>query len=159
MEVAIIESPLGKLVLKALDNKLVELTYCKSITKLQRPSSLFLKQVIQEPQAYFQGKLTTFKLPIHLSGTSFQLKVWQALANIPYGKTLSYSELAKQLKTGPRAIGNACRTNPIPIIIPCHRILAKNGLGGYSGQTIGKFIKVKQWLLAHEQTYSPARHR
>ena len=148
---AIIDSPLGKLKLIANDTHLLQLTYVPPTTKLKPASSSLLKKVQSQLQAYFTGKLSNFDLPIDLQGTPFQKKVWQALAKIPYGKTLSYSELAKILKTGPRAIGNACRTNPIPVIIPCHRILAKNGLGGYSGKTTGNFLKIKEWLLKHEQ--------
>ena len=73
------------------------------------------------------------------------------MQKIPYGKTKSYGELAQELKTSARAIGNACRHNPLPIIIPCHRIVAKNNLGGYNGATEGKMLNIKEWLLQHEK--------
>ncbi|WP_235602990.1 methylated-DNA--[protein]-cysteine S-methyltransferase [Piscirickettsia litoralis] len=72
------------------------------------------------------------------------------MQEIPRGQTLTYGELAKKLQTGPRAIGAACRTNPIPVIIPCHRIVSKQGMGGFHGKTSGKFLTIKEWLLQHE---------
>ena len=83
-------------------------------------------------------------------GTPFQEKIWQAIANIPLGKTVTYGDLAKRYHTSARAIGMACRANPLPIVIPCHRVVGKGHLGGFAGDTAGKLIKIKQWLLAHE---------
>ncbi len=87
----------------------------------------------------------------NLKGTAFQKRVWQALCNIPPGTTKTYGELAKELHTSPRAIGNACRKNPLPIIIPCHRVVAKNSLGGYAGARTGELIEFKKWLLENEK--------
>lgn len=106
----------------------------------------FFKQIT----SYFK-KPCNFDVPLHSGmGTAFQLRVWQALLNIPLGQTRTYGELAKTLKTSARAIGMACRSNPLPLIVPCHRIVAANGLGGFSGKVDGKPLIVKQWLLAHE---------
>lgn len=88
----------------------------------------------------------------NLKGTEFQKRVWRALCAIPPGTTKTYGELAKQLNTSPRAIGNACRKNPLPIIIPCHRVVAKNSLGGYAGARIGNLLEIKKWLLRYEKT-------
>jgi methylated-DNA-[protein]-cysteine S-methyltransferase len=85
-------------------------------------------------------------------GTVFQQRVWQAIASIPLGQTRSYGQLAEQLNSGPRAVANACGANRIPLIIPCHRVLAKNGLGGFmQGKKNG--LNIKRWLLAHEGAY------
>ncbi|MGK0673659.1 MAG: methylated-DNA--[protein]-cysteine S-methyltransferase [Halothiobacillaceae bacterium] len=83
------------------------------------------------------------------AGTPFQQRVWRALAEIPLGQTRTYGELATRLGTSPRAVGGALRANPIPIIIPCHRILAAQGLGGYAGAS-EEGRRRKAWLLAHE---------
>lgn len=91
-----------------------------------------------------------FDVPLDLSGTDYQLKVWQALQNIGPGDTLTYGQLSQSLKSSPRAIGNACRHNPVPIIIPCHRVVAKTGIGGFAGQTQGPKLNVKRLLLQHE---------
>ena len=97
--------------------------------------------------AYFDRELTTFLLSLAPRGTAFQQRVWRALLAIPYGETRSYAELAASLRSAPRAVGQANAANPIPIIIPCHRVVASNGLGGYSG---GDGLSTKRALLELE---------
>ncbi|MBT8127262.1 MAG: methylated-DNA--[protein]-cysteine S-methyltransferase, partial [Gammaproteobacteria bacterium] len=92
----------------------------------------------------------SFDLPCALQGTPFQQKVWNELKKIPCGTVITYGELANKLGTSARAIGNACRKNPIPLVIPCHRVVAANGIGGYSGDTNGAWLRIKSWLLRHE---------
>ena len=77
--------------------------------------------------------------------------MWQALSNIPSGQTRYYSELAAQLQSSPRAVGGACGANPIALVVPCHRVLAKSGLGGFMHQRSGQALDIKRWLLTHEQ--------
>lgn len=104
-----------------------------------------------ELQAYFEGKLRTFKTPYHLFGTSFQQQVWETLGQIPYGETQSYAEQAALLgkPTAYRAVANANGANQLAIIVPCHRIIASDGtLGGYGGG-----LNLKQGLLDHEKRY------
>jgi methylated-DNA-[protein]-cysteine S-methyltransferase len=84
------------------------------------------------------------------AGTPFQCRVWQALRDIPPGTTRTYGELARDLGTSPRAIGGACRANPCLIAVPCHRVVARDGLGGFAGERGGKRLAVKRWLLRHE---------
>lgn len=84
-------------------------------------------------------------------GTEFQQKAWHTLCLIPAGQTKTYGQLAGELNTSPRALANACRKNPFPLIIPCHRVLAKTGLGGYAGATSGKLTDIKAALLQHEK--------
>lgn len=86
----------------------------------------------------------------NLKGTDFQKRVWAELLKIPPGKTLTYSDVAKKLNSHPRAIGQACKANPLPITIPCHRVVGKNNLGGYFGDTEGKFLNRKRKLLEKE---------
>ncbi len=83
-------------------------------------------------------------------GTVFQRRVWQVLLNIPPGQTRTYGELARELGSSPRAVGGACRRNPIPLLIPCHRVVAANGDGGFAGHTSGRWMDIKRWLLEHE---------
>lgn len=83
-------------------------------------------------------------------GTAHQNKVWAELLTIPQGSTLTYSAIAKKVGSSPRAVGNACRDNPYTLIIPCHRVVSVNGLGGYSGQRHGEYMKIKEKLLAYE---------
>jgi methylated-DNA-[protein]-cysteine S-methyltransferase len=105
--------------------------------------------VRQQLTDYFAGRLTEFDLPLAPRGTDFQQKIWQALQTIPYGKTISYGELAQQIDqpSASRAVGLANGRNPISIIVPCHRVIGASGkLTGYGGG-----IERKQWLLNHEQ--------
>lgn len=98
-------------------------------------------------EAYFDGKLTEFDLPLHVEGSEFQQRVCDAISAIPFGDTLTYGQIAKDLGAPAQAIGNACGGNPIPIIIPCHRVLGSQGLGGFSGRG---GVETKVWLLKHE---------
>jgi methylated-DNA-[protein]-cysteine S-methyltransferase len=113
---------------------------------VQHPS---FKQMTQEILAYLQRPHQAFSLPAQLAGSAFQNKVWLAIYAIPLGQTRTYSELAAQLQSGPRAVANACGANRLPLLIPCHRVVAKNGLGGFMrGDKNG--LSIKRWLLAHE---------
>jgi len=92
-----------------------------------------LNEARNQLNAYFDGKLTTFDLPVAPDGPPRRCEIWQAMAKIPYGTTLSYGELAAEMKSSARAIGGACGANPIPIVLPCHRVLTANGkMGGFS---------------------------
>lgn len=107
------------------------------------------KQMTQEILAYLKQPHQAFSLPAQLAGSAFQQKVWLAILAIPLGQTRTYSELAAQLQSGPRAVANACGANRLPLLIPCHRVVAKNGLGGFMrGDKNG--LSIKRWLLAHE---------
>lgn len=107
--------------------------------------SLAAKQVMQ----YLQQATTEFSMPVQQVGTAFQHKVWRAIAAIPRGQTRTYSQLAQQIGSGPRAVANACGANRLPLVIPCHRVVAKNGLGGFMQGTHNGWL-IKQWLLQHE---------
>lgn len=106
--------------------------------------------VSEQFDAYFREGSARFDLSMKLRGTSFQRRVWAVLRTIPPGRTLTYGELASKLDTGARAIGGACRANPCPIVVPCHRVVAANGLGGFAGDITGRKLEVKRWLLRHE---------
>lgn len=106
-----------------------------------------LKNEIKQIQDYFEGKRRSFNMSVFLKGTAFQTKIWLEISKLKFGKTISYTELAKRVKSkgAIRAAGSACGKNPVPIIIPCHRILAKNGLGGFGGG-----LPLKKKMLALE---------
>jgi methylated-DNA-[protein]-cysteine S-methyltransferase len=102
---------------------------------------------------YFRGSRREFSVPLRRPSTAtpFQERLWDALLRIPYGQTRTYGELAVELATSPRAVGGACARNRLPLLIPCHRVVAKGGLGGFSGDwETGMALDVKQVLLAHE---------
>lgn len=106
-----------------------------------------LRRARAQVEAYFAGERESFDLPLAPQGTEFQRRVWRELTAIPKGRVLTYGELASRLSSSPRAIGGACGANPIPVIIPCHRVLARGGLGGYSG---AGGVATKTWLLTFE---------
>lgn len=120
--------------------------------ELRAPKSEQARKACQQIHNYCTKQLhgLAFDIELRAQGTSFQKKVWQALCLIPAGQVLSYGELARQLNTSARAVGGACRSNPVPLIIPCHRIVAKDGVGGFAGSTDGAALKIKRWLLEHE---------
>jgi methylated-DNA-[protein]-cysteine S-methyltransferase len=111
------------------------------------PSPVWAEQLRDELADYFAGRRHRFTLALAPAGTPFQRRVWQALQTIPYGVTVTYGELAEQLgqPTASRAVGGANGRNPIAVVIPCHRVVAGNGLGGYTGG-----LDLKRWLLSHE---------
>lgn len=117
----------------------------------------FAKKIKDELDCYFRNSSFQFSLACDiLQGTPFQQRVWQALKDIPSGHVKTYGELAKELNSSARAVGNACRHNSFPVIIPCHRIVSASGIGGYAGDTLDlqkgqiNYLQIKQWLLAHE---------
>jgi methylated-DNA-[protein]-cysteine S-methyltransferase len=101
--------------------------------------------------AYLDNPHFIFDLPLKLSGTKHQVDVWRGMCGIPAGKTLTYGQLAETIGSSPRAVGTACGQNPIPVIVPCHRIVAAHGgLGGFMGGKLENPLAIKQWLLRHE---------
>ena len=96
-------------------------------TKALAPINPVAREACRQLQAYIADPTFVFTLPLHLDGTPYRMKVWQAMSRIPCGKTMSYGDLAEQLHSSPRAVGQACGANPIPVIIPCHRVVNKNG--------------------------------
>ncbi len=116
----------------------------------QAPDDELAAAACRQLQAYFDDPRQCFTLPLVLAGTPFQRRVWQAMRAIPAMETRSYGQLARELGNAPRAVGGACRVNPLPIIVPCHRVLAATGLGGYGGATSGVRMALKRWLLEHE---------
>lgn len=97
-------------------------------------TSPLLKEAKQQLDAYFDGDLTQFDLPLNPMGSKHQEKVWGAMLDIPYGETLTYGTLAKKISSAAQPVGTACGRNPIPILVPCHRVIGSNGnFGGYSG--------------------------
>lgn len=146
----VMESPVGRLAIRTDEGKVTHVDYGVRAAVTSPLTDPLHKKIKQQLHAYFTKPATPFTLPLELQGTPFQQKVWRALQAIPVSKTLSYGELAARLHTSARAIGNACRANPIPLIVPCHRVVAKTHIGGFSGATQGSQIDRKRWLLRHE---------
>lgn len=147
---AIVATPLGKLGFSVFGNALTGLEFLAPEAPERLPSDPAAQAAVTQLQAYFADPGVVFTLPLFSQGTPFQERVWQALRTIPSGSTVTYGGLARELKTSPRAIGNACRANPLPIFVPCHRVVSSQGLGGYSGAVEGSWVDIKVWLLQHE---------
>jgi methylated-DNA-[protein]-cysteine S-methyltransferase len=127
----VLSSPLGDLTLFEEDEALVAIDWGRAAGASE---TRLLREAARQIAAYFDGALRQFRLTLAPRGTPFQQKVWAEMQKIPYGQTETYGEIARRLGTSPRAVGSACGRNPLPIVIPCHRVLAAHGaLGGYSG--------------------------
>jgi methylated-DNA-[protein]-cysteine S-methyltransferase len=115
------------------------------------PSDALAERVSRQIERYLADGGFRFNLPLAPAGTAFRRRVWDALSEIPAGESRTYGELARRLRTAPRAVGGACGANPIALVIPCHRVVGTHGsLGGFMGVTDGNPIAIKRWLLAHE---------
>ena len=148
---AILSAPFGALGIRCGEDALIGIEFLLPNTLLQIPSSPFAQTVCKQLSVYFDDPDFHFNLPLKLAGTAHQSKVWQAMCAIPRGQTRQYGELAQELGSSPRAVGQACGANPIPIVIPCHRIVSKAGMGGFAHHREGYALDIKRWLLKHEQ--------
>lgn len=146
---AIIPAPFGAVGIKTEDGFLTDVTLLTEAHSDQAPSNAFAASVASEIRQYLQDSKTTLGTNYAVKGTPFQKRVWRAIADIPRGEVLTYGELAAKVNSGPRAVANVCGANQVPLFIPCHRVVAKNGLGGFmQGKANG--LAIKQWLLDHE---------
>lgn len=142
------ESPLGTIELKASSQGIVHVIFCGDQRHKVNANDI-TKKGKQQLKEYFAGERKEFDLPLDPKGTDFQKKVWRSLVDIPFGKTLSYGDIAQKLNNvnAVRAVGGANGRNPISIIVPCHRVIGSNGaLTGYAGG-----VERKLWLLKHEE--------
>ena len=144
-------SPLGVLGIRCTDDALTGIDFLAASEKPQQATSAFAKTVCEQLLRYLENPSVQFTVPLSPDGPQHQQKVWQAMLNIPCGETRSYGELAVALKSGAQAVGQACGSNPIPIVIPCHRVVGKAGLGGFMRHASGTPLDIKRWLLIHEQ--------
>jgi len=147
---AIINSPIGKLGIKTDNGYLQFVDYLSDEIAVQQADGELSAQVVQQLQAYFENPAFEFDIACDMTGTDFQQRVWKQLKSISSGHSMTYAEVADSLHSGARAVGGACRKNPIPIIVPCHRVVAKSGIGGYDGDWGEGKVNIKQWLLRHE---------
>ena len=114
------------------------------------PVNDLARRAERQLEGYRSDPNARFDLPVAIEGTDLQKAVWQAMCAIPRGKTRTYGDLARELGTDPREIGQACGDNRLPLVIPCHRIVAANGIGGFAHATSGYLLETKRWLLMHE---------
>ncbi len=151
----VIDSPVGRLGIRLCGARVLGIEFLGAQCALRPPAGAASRRVVAALEAYFAGKARVPKVDVAPGGTDFQQRVWRTLGAIPAGQVITYGELAKRLGSSARAVGNACRHNPVPILVPCHRVIAASGLGGFAGDTSGRLVDIKRRLLAHEGVEIP----
>jgi methylated-DNA-[protein]-cysteine S-methyltransferase len=149
MSICYVETPVGRLALEADHDAVTGVRWASAGERTRdKTTSPILKEAARQLDRYFARRLKAFDLPLAAHGTDFQKRVWAMMRAIPYGETATYGGMAMALGSGPRPVGMACARNPIPIIVPCHRVLGSGGKeGGFSG---GRGLPTKRQLLALE---------
>ena len=149
-----VDFPRMKVAVATRDERVVEIRYLPLSSKVVFPRNPLAERAAAQLGAYLPDPDTKFDLPLAIEGTPFQRRLWQALCAIPRGRTRTYGELARELGGAhfdmSRAVGQACGDNRLPIVIPCHRVVAADGIGGFAHSTGGYLLEAKRWLLMHE---------
>lgn len=148
---AVVAAPVFSLGIRCSEDEITGIDFLEPRGEVP-PKSLLAKEAVRQLRAYLKDARFTFSLPLAPAGTPFQRRVWAGISAIPSGGTRTYGELAQGIKSGPRAVGNACGANRYPVVVPCHRVVAANhGLGGFARNRGGFLLEVKRWLLEHER--------
>jgi methylated-DNA-[protein]-cysteine S-methyltransferase len=149
---AIVAAPFGAMGIRTEDQKVRELVYLPPHYEEKAPQNAVAEQAARQLARYFADADFHFDLPLVDAGSEFQRRVWDAICAIPRGSVRTYGQVAKLLESHPRAVGQACGANWFPLVIPCHRVTAAGGLGGFasSDDEHGFTLTVKRWLLRHE---------
>jgi methylated-DNA-[protein]-cysteine S-methyltransferase len=144
-----------KVAVATRDERVVEIRYLPLSSASIPPKNPLAARAAQQLASYLADPDTKFDLPLAIEGTPFQRRLWRALREIPRGRTRTYGELARELDGEARAVGQACGDNRLPVVIPCHRVVAADGIGGFAHATGGYLLEAKRWLLAHELGADP----
>lgn len=147
---ACLKTPFAVLGLRTDGSALTAIDFLPPGTPELPPRHPLAREAWRQLQAYLADASFVFDLPLRPAGTDFQRRLWRAMQRIPPGRARSYGDLAEELHSAPRAVGQACGANPLPLVIPCHRVVAKSGLGGFAHAKNGAPLDYKRWLLAHE---------
>ena len=146
----VIDFPKFKVGVKTRDERVVEIKYLPLSAQTIPPKTPLAERAAKQLERYRDNPDTTFDLPVLVEGSELQRGVWDKMCAIPRGRTRTYGELAQELGVDARAIGQACGDNRLPIVIPCHRVVAADGIGGFGHATSGYLLETKRWLLMHE---------
>lgn len=146
----VVEFPRMKVGVATRGEHVVEIRYLPPSVSDFPAKNPLAERAARQLEHYLEDPETRFDLPVLIEGTPLQRGVWEAMCAIPRGRTRTYGELARELGADARAIGQACGDNRLPIVIPCHRVVAADGIGGFAHATGGYLIEVKRWLLLHE---------
>lgn len=150
-----VDFPKMKVAVATREERVVEIRYLPLSSPGIAARNALAERAARQLEAYLANPDARFDLPLLVEGTPFQLRLWEALRAIPRGKSLTYGELARRLGAEARAVGQACGDNRLPIVIPCHRVVAADGIGGFAHATGGYLLEAKRWLLAHELGADP----
>jgi methylated-DNA-[protein]-cysteine S-methyltransferase len=145
-----VDFPKFKVGVAVRDGIVTELKYLPLSAASISPKSELAKRAERQLEGYKRDPNSGFDLPVVIEGTELQKSVWKAMCAIPRGKTRTYGDLARELGADARNIGQCCGDNRLPLVIPCHRIVAADGIGGFAHATSGYLLEVKRWLLMHE---------
>jgi methylated-DNA-[protein]-cysteine S-methyltransferase len=151
---AVIEFPKMKVAVVTREERVVGIRYLPLTADSKDPANALAERAVRQMERYREDPDAKFDLPLLIEGTEFQRRVWDAMCAIPRGRTLTYGEMARKLDAGgydmARVVGQACGDNRLPIVIPCHRVVAADGIGGFGHSTDGFLLEAKRWLLMHE---------
>ena len=151
---AVIEFPKMKVAVATRESRVAAISYLPLSAESKDPENELAERAVRQIERYRDDPDAKFDLPLLIEGTQFQRRVWEAMCAIPRGRTLTYGELARKLDGDgfdvPRVVGQACGDNKLPIVIPCHRVVAASGIGGFAHSTGGYLLEAKRWLLMHE---------
>ena len=146
----VIEFPKFKVGVQTRDERVVEIKYLPLSAQTIPPRTPLAERAAKQLERYRDDPDTAFDLPLLIEGSELQRGVWDAMCAIPRGRTRTYGELARELGADARAIGQCCGDNRLPIVIPCHRVVAADGIGGFGHAASGYLLEAKRWLLMHE---------
>jgi methylated-DNA-[protein]-cysteine S-methyltransferase len=145
-----LRTPFALLGILAEDDGVAEIVFLRPDGAALAPRNRLAERACSQIERYVGDPEFRFDLPLARRGTPFQRRVWGRISAIRAGRTRSYGELARELGSAARAVGQACGANPLPLVVPCHRVLAAGGIGGFAHHERGFHLSVKRWLLAHE---------
>ncbi len=144
-------TPFCVLGIRTADGKVTRIEYLSRSERQSAPADPVAKRAVKELEHYFADPRYRMSLPLAPRGTPFQRRVWDAIAAIPVGESRTYGEIARAVRSAPRAVGQACGANPIALVVPCHRVVGSMGsLGGFMNADEGDPLAIKRWLLKHE---------
>ena len=146
----IVEFPKMKVGVATRGERIAEIRYLPPSTGLIQAKNKLAEKAARQLERYREDPDTAFDLPVLVEGTPLQRAVWDAMCAIPRGRTRTYGEIAQELGADARDVGQACGDNRLPLVIPCHRVVAADGIGGFAHSPDGYLIEVKRWLLLHE---------
>ena len=147
---AIVQLPFGFVGIRTRAAQVEEICFMVDKHEPMQAQNSTAQLAVDQIRAYCADRASRIDLPLAIGGSKFQRQVWDEIARIPVGATRTYGELARRLNSAPRAIGQACGDNRLPLAIPCHRVVAASGLGGFAHHRGGAYERIKRWLLTHE---------